>query len=69
MGSFCVLDRRPWVREGADVERPAEPEQVEGRAREFFLHIFFLKKSYITLHDSSINYVLLLIWSVFVMTT
>ena len=35
----------------------------------FFLHRFFFKRSYITLHDSSINYVLLLIWSVFVMTT
>jgi hypothetical protein len=37
MDSFCVLARRPWVCEGALVERSVEPEQVEGRAREFTL--------------------------------
>lgn len=37
MGSFCVLDRRPWTCEGAHVEGSVEPEQVERRAREFTL--------------------------------
>jgi hypothetical protein len=39
MMPFRVIARRPWACEGAHVEGPDEPEQVEGRAREFPLSI------------------------------